>query len=217
MRLLVVLVALFSAFTSRPLLGANILIAENFDSLVNGTYHQNAAIGVFHVLQGSVDVLGPAFGPGLCVSPASGQCVDLDGDDQGGIYVDLNLTAGPYNLAYVLDGSQRLLYGTFGPAVNSSIIVTLGTFYSRTFTDIPAFSSGSYSDIINVSSPGVARLSFVSQTPGPIGTLLDTVLLSAVSSDSPTPEPATLGLAGVALCAFGFVAVRRGRPGGKQV
>jgi hypothetical protein len=164
-------------------------INENFNELTPGlSYSGN--IGAFHVTSGNVDVVGGAVYGYLCVTPESGNCVDLDGSAQGQISSSLlTLAPGTYTLSFDLIGSQR--------GYTTSTTVTLGSLYDQTFVLTSGdVTSGIVNTTITVGATTVVPLIFTSNTPGNNGALLDNVSLTDPIA---TPEPASLSLLGIGL------------------
>jgi hypothetical protein len=166
---------------------AQVILHENFDELAQQTAVTSA--GVFTAInQTNVDIVGPMNFPGLCVSPESGNCLDLDGsggNSQGDIVSStITLNPGQYTLSFDLIGSQRGDNGT-------STTVTFGSYYSQTFnlasTDV---TTGIVNFQFTVASPDSAYLEFKSNTPGNIGALLDNV---SITLNTP-PQTLTLTL-----------------------
>ena len=166
------------------------------------------SVGEFSAIGGTnVDIVGGALFGSLCVAPESGNCIDLNGTNgnpQGILRSNSAFSLVPgvnYYLSFDLIGSQR--------GLTTSATVTFGS-YDKVFTLVSGdVTSGVVSDqLITVSAPTTAYLTFASNTPGNVGTLLDNVVLSSAPSTS-VPEPATLGLLGLGFAGLGFRRRRR--------
>lgn len=199
--------------------GGTIVLNENFDELIPGA--SATSVGAFSTIGGSnVDIVGGdngSFFPGLCVSPESGNCIDMDGsggDSAGQLQSNTAFANGEYLLSFDLVGTQR--------GSSSSVTVTLGN-YSMNF-NLP---SGDDTDgivinqLVTISGGVNPNLLFSSQdaTTDDEGLLLDNVCLvtaptgqAAVGQVAPavsgcaaaTPEPTSgfLMLAGLPLLWF---------------
>ncbi len=186
---------------SWPAQGATIL-NENFDELT--AVLSATSVGAFSAIDGTnVDIVGAGDGFGyLCVSPESGNCVDLDGsggNPQGVLQANTAIGPGTYDLSFDLIGSQR--------GNTTSTTVTFGN-YSNTFT----LGSGDDTDGVVVNAfvtvgPGSSLLTFTSNTAGQMGALLDNVLITTATSA--VPEPSSSIPAGLALLALGLWGRRR--------
>ena len=102
---------ILSALASTPGQAA-VLLSENFDELTPVLATTSA--GAFHTINGTnVDIVGDGLFGSLCASPASGNCVDMDGsggNSQGQLQSNTALTLTPgttYFLSFDLIGSQR--------------------------------------------------------------------------------------------------------------
>lgn len=181
---------------------------ENFNELTPAL--GVTAVGPFSAINGTnVDILGGGLFGNLCVSPASGNCIDLDGTGgktQGDLETTAAITLIPgthYTLSFDLIGSQR--------GVTTSTTVSLGP-YSQTFvlgsTDDK---DGIVSVQFTVPSTTVTHLEFRSNTPGNIGALLDNVSITS-SPVSTVPEPSSLVLLGSGLLGLALRCVKQMRP-----
>jgi hypothetical protein len=189
-----------------PHLAQTTLLNENFDALTPQLAVTSA--GAFSAVGGTnVDIVGGGLFGYLCVTPESGNCIDLDGsggNSQGILRSNTAFTLQPgvdYYLDFDLIGSQR--------GNTASATVNFGP-YSQTFT----LASGDDTDgitkeLVTVTAPTTTYLTFSSNTPGNVGLVLDNVSLT--SSERSVPEPATLGLAALGFAGLGFA--RRKRAG----
>jgi hypothetical protein len=190
-----------SALGFVPLAQATTLLDENFDELT--PVLSATSVGAFSAIDGTnVDIVGGGLFGGLCAAPESGNCIDLDGSNgnpQGILRTTTAITLEPgvnYFLSFDLIGSQR--------GVTDSTTVTFGS-YSKTFI-LPSadVTDGVVSNqLVTVSSPTAAFLTFTSNTPGDIGSVLDNVVITS-SAPSAVPEPATLALMSLGFAGLGL-------------
>jgi hypothetical protein len=154
------------------------ILQENFDELTPQLAATSA--GAFTAINGTnVDIVGGELFGGLCVSPESGNCVDLDGSNgnsQGDIKSGpITLNPGTYTLSFDLIGSQR--------GDETSTTVTFGSYYSHTF-DLASndVTTGIVSFQFTVPSTDSAYLEFKSNISGNVGALLDNVAITPSTS-----------------------------------
>jgi hypothetical protein len=198
---------LICALSALPLATASTVFSENFDELTPGPNQTSA--GSFSVTMGNIDIVGGdngSFFPALCVSPASGNCLDMDGNTPGALESGpLALVAGTtYTLSFDLLGSQRGNSAATEVTLGTSGCSGAGCLYDMVFT-LPATddTDGVVSVAITPTSNITAFLTFTSDTPGQSGDILDNVSISSV------PEPATFGLLAFALAGFCVVGYRK--------
>lgn len=172
------------------------LFSENFDAENGGNSYLNyTGFSNFTVSSGTVDLVKTGD-YGISCFGGSGACVDLDGSTwHAGVFTKnaFNLAAGNYTLSFALSGNQR------GGAADQ-VTVSLGSLFTEAFTLDPTAAFSTFTRTINVASPTTASLSFVAAGGDNIGALLDNVNFS--SAPASVPEPASLGLMGLALAAL---------------
>ncbi len=182
------------------------LLSENFDELTPALAATSA--GAFSTISGTnVDIVGGGLFGSLCAAPESGNCIDLNGtggNPQGVLRSTAAFSLMPgvsYSLSFDLIGSQR--------GNTTSATVTFGP-YSQTFTLTSGnVTSGIVSDqLITVSAPTTAFLTFAANQGGNIGPLLDNVLLTS-GPGTGVPEPATLGLLALGFAGVGLARRKR--------
>jgi hypothetical protein len=182
------------------------ILSENFDELT--TSFSVTSVGAFSAINGTnVDIVGHTLLSGLCATPESGNCVDLDGtggNPQGILRSNTPITLRPgidSRLSFDLIGSQR--------GLTTSTTVNFGPYHQTFVLASDDVSSGIVSNVlVTVSVPTVANLTFTSNTGGQIGALLDDVLIT-----SAVPEPSTALLVAVGLGSMSVVGRRGCAPG----
>ena len=183
---------------------ASVILSENFNELTPQL--SATSVGAFHTIGGTnVDIVGGTLFGSLCVSPESGNCVDLGGSSgipQGVLQSVSSFTLHPgtsYFLSFDLIGSQR------GPTTSTT--VTFGP-YSQTFvlTSSDVSSGIVVNALVTVSSTTTTFLTFTNNTPGDEGSLLDNVTINT------TPEPGTLVLFGSAVLGLAGMLRRKINP-----
>lgn len=212
---------IFSALHAAPVLSVN------FDGLT--PQESVTLVGAFHTINGTnVDIIGKNssnpeinFFAGICGFPESGNCVDLDGtadrhgaNPEGAIQAELVLGPSQYDLSFDLIGAGGLAYGRNDATVTTVEFGGAGCHSAATCLFYQVFAlapndiaSGDVSDAaINVTHAGNYFLTFVSDSPGRVGALLDNVSIVSELPDCdppvgvPEPSAASLG-------ALGFVAM----------
>jgi hypothetical protein len=193
-------------------LQAGPILSENFNELTS-TYTVTSA-GAFHAINGTnVDIIGENEGPpwvaafaGICQSPESGNCIDLDGTggkDQGEIQAEVFLAPGIYDLSFDLIGAGGPAYSrdvTTSATAEVGSASCLGCLYDETFTLGPLdVIDGIVTDApLDVTHAGHYFITFSSDTPGAVGALLDNVVLSLdPPAGVPEPSSGTLGALGI--------------------
>jgi len=196
------------------------IFSENFDETAPGSVNVTTA-GSFTATVGNVDEVGGAIDNGICASPESNVCIDLDGNTAGQITATINITtAGTYYLSFDLIGSDGP-GGFTGRNVQTTTAVSFGlntcaspstcVYYNPNITlaGIDTADGIVTNAVVNITTPGTYYLTFASETTGFNGALLDNVLLT--NSLSAVPEPSTLVLLGSALLGIGGLRRLRAR------
>lgn len=191
-----------------PSADAAILFADNFETESYGT---NTTLDNWSVSDGTIDVVGTGFFPGLCdpasgSSPSPAHCVDMDGStgNAGTITSNLsfNFLPGSYTLSFWAAGNQR---GT----PSDSMAVSIGSLFSGTLSLNPADPWMHFINTFTVLAPETAPIVFNHAGGDNVGILLDDVVLS--SDVQAVPEPMSLTLLGTGLAALGYKRRRTGK------
>lgn len=166
-----------------------VILSENFDTQTP-TLNVSGAVGTtaFTTSQGNVDIIGAGNGFPLCVSPAGGNCVDLNGNTQGGIQTSVLLAPGNYTLSFALLGSQR--------GSTASGTVQLGSLVPLTsFNNVASNFAQLQSIDFSVATQTTATLAFNSTTPGAVGLIVDNIQIATPTAAVPEPASGLLLLA----------------------
>lgn len=197
---------------------------ENFDSVSQGYYtvtSGSVAIGNFYLTNGSIDVLGPTHFPGLCVAPATVNCVDTNGMTPGTLVSKpFALPAGNFVLSFVLNGTWRPLAGP--NTAEASVTVTDGanTLASQDYVEYYTDTNTWIVPLTLLNASNNVVITFVSAALPPssvdpnaiaTGLVLDTVSVTDAfqTEAAPLPEPMTLPLTGAAFFALGVLRNRK--------
>ena len=181
------------------------LLSENFDELTDQLGVTSA--GAFSTINGTnVDIVGPANGfAGLCASPESGSCIDLDGSGGnpiGQLRSNTQFAAGTYLLSFDLIGNGR--GGT------STATVTFGN-YDQAFSLAQTNTTAGIvtNQLVTLTAPGYLLFSSTDPAGDQIGLVLDNVTVSSSVATTVTPEPSSVLLLGTGLLGIAVIVRRR--------
>jgi hypothetical protein len=192
-------------------LSAGPYFSENFDIFTAAQqklYTGPVPVGTnFLLTSGSVDVVGPAYFPGLCLGPAIGVCVDLRGESPGTLVsTPFNLPQGSFYLDFVLNGTglMRPLNGDDMASARVTMASPTATFFDQVFT-LPSAYTGTVHITISVANAAQGQgttITFASSNPPHVsaaqdpnapktGLMVDNVSVTD-ALDASLPEPSTL-------------------------
>ena len=140
-------------------LHATTLLSESFDELTPTLGVTSA--GAFSTINGTnVDIVGPSNGYGyLCASPASGNCIDMDGSGghpQGQLQSNVQFGVGTYLLSFDLIGDGR--------GQTSATMVTFGDYdYLFSLSSRDTIDGIVSNQLVTLAAPGY--LLFTSEDP----------------------------------------------------
>ncbi|WP_460207551.1 PEP-CTERM sorting domain-containing protein [Scytonema sp. NUACC21] len=191
---------------------ATIYLQDNFDTEGTGIPQLNYGnFANWNVVNGSVDLIGKGLSStSFDFLPSNGLYVDMDGSTYkaGKLESKTTFIFNPgeiINLSFKLAGTQRI------DNKNNSVIVSLGSLFTETFS-LPA-SQGfqSFTRNVTITSASNGKLVFEGTGNDNIGMLLDDVKLSVTSPNTTlVPEPGSmLGLLTVG--AFGMTSLLKYR------
>lgn len=169
---------------------AVVLLDDDFDGEGPGTVLNYDAFANWDVTNGTVDTIGGAGGGVSCIG-AAGVCIDLDGSsvDAGTLTSKTAFSFGAgetISLMFDYSGNQR----TAGP---DSMTVSLGSFYSEVFDNIPT--NQGFTTVVRTFSSGAggtANLEFAHDGFDFQGIILDNVKLETRTPAVPVPMPLAL-------------------------
>jgi len=176
--------------------GTTVVFQDDFDSETLVFNYTNFAN--WTVSDGSVDLVGAGFND---ILPGNGRYVDLDGTTfNAGILTStsINLNPGNYKLSFKLGGGAR---SNINPDNEDTVDVSVGSFYSESFTLAITDPLTTYSRAFTVNSQTSASIVFDHAGGDNFGIFLDNVVLTSV------PIPASAWLLGSGL--MGLIGVAR--------
>jgi hypothetical protein len=169
------------AFGSIDRAQAAVLFTENFGSGIGDQYGvTSGTIGGFTVTGGNVDLIGN--GGAYDFFPGNGHYLDLNGDTAGTVTTTSSFTFNPGE-----SGTLSFDYGSHN-AVSADVSIFFGGSQIGTLTAANSSSFSPYT--VSFSNPGSGTLSFVSNSGGFDGVIIDNIQLS--SNTAAVPEPADL-------------------------
>jgi len=176
------------------------IFSDNFNGENGGAGALNYnGFSQWNVSGGAVDLIGNSF---FDFYPGNGLYVDLDGTMfQSGQFssIPIALTGGTYMLQFSLGGSQR--------GDTNTVQVSLGSFYTESFTLGSSAALTVITRFITVGGPASASLTFQNAGGDNIGLILDDVNLSTTEIRN-VPETASLTLLAMGLAGIGMLRPR---------
>ena len=178
---------------------AAVIFEDNFET---ETYATNTTLDFWTVSDGTVDVVGTGFFPGLC-NPASGSspspahCVDMDGSNQNAGKITssgFSFTPGSYTLTFFAAGNQR-------STPSDTMTISIGSNFMGAILMNPFDPWTQFVVPFDVAVANTASIVFNHDGGDNIGILIDNITLSSVEA---VPAPGSLLLIGIALAGLGF-------------
>jgi hypothetical protein len=165
-----------------PRVQAATLLNDNFDNDPQGTF-SGPLDSSFNVSIGNIDVTGTNSAD---FYPGNGNYIDLNGLQQGGITSNSSFTFSPGQSA-----TLSFSYGTNsdGNSANSADVI-LGGVVVEQLNSANLVGTGLNNVTLNIANPQSGTLSFMSNTSGFYGIIIDNVVLS--SNVTAVPEPFTI-------------------------
>lgn len=169
---------------------AIVLLDDNFDGETATILNYNAFAN-WDVVNGTVDTIGGSFG-GVACAGGVGVCIDMDGStgDAGDLVSKamFYLAAGEtITLSFDYSGNQR-------NSIPDTMTVSLGSFFSETFSNVPGFQGfQTVTRSFGSGAGGTANLVFSHEGGDNVGIILDNVKLES-NSDAVIPAPAPVVL-----------------------
>ena len=160
----------------------------------------------WNLVQGNVDVL--PFSIYLCGAGAVGNCLDMDGTGSNAPAIIETKSSFSFVAGEEYELSFDFRFGT----QNDPFTVSLGAFFSETFSGYDLQSPFEVTRTFTIGADGAAPIRFaMGASPNNIGPYLDTVTLLR-TADAEVPAPAAVGLFGLGLLGLGLVERRTTKP-----
>jgi hypothetical protein len=171
----------------------SVVLSDNFDSENGGNGAANFnSFANWTVSNGTVDLIGNGFHD---FYPSNGLYVDLDGSSyQAGVFqTTLSFSAGIYELAFEISGSQR--------GDTNVVLIQFGDYSKQLIlnSDFPLTPF-----VLKIHTTG-GHLSFQNQGADNNGAILDNITLT------PVPEPSSIALCAIGFSGLGILARKQGR------